>query len=314
MRTKFTLLELLVVIAIISILATLLSPLLSSSREKSRRVSCQNNLRSLGASLRIYAGENDGSLPPSVGNNTVASSLAHDDIGMATTDVATSLVNSAIFHIGYTALHNINILNDPKVYKCPSRSSHDITDDSYNVNLHTAWASGTPSGVGTYGPDQSQTELSYPYFVNNLGSLPASLFLASAVTRSFLKEHFYNSEVNLSRDRVLNHGGYNYGNVLYGDGHVEAKEITGGRFTNNTGSGDQNHWLLYHYKLETFFSTPTTSVNEDTQAQYSVTSNPYEGNINGLDSNGTIDFFDAFTAHYNHDFFGNHDGNPPHRP
>ena len=128
MRRKFTLLELLVVIAIISILATLLSPLLSTAREKSRRVSCQNNLRTLGVSLRIYAGENDGSLPPSVSFNQVFNHdiIPANETSMITDFIPSSKVNSHIAHIGYTALHNINILREPKVYKCPSRQAHEI--------------------------------------------------------------------------------------------------------------------------------------------------------------------------------------------
>ncbi len=63
-RTAFTLIELLVVISIIAILAALLLPTLARSKASARRIVCVNNLSQLGLSVRLYADDFQGNLPP----------------------------------------------------------------------------------------------------------------------------------------------------------------------------------------------------------------------------------------------------------
>ena len=87
---KFTLTELLVVIGIVTVLAAMLVPVLAKAREKARRVNCAGNLKCMGLAMLMYSGENSGYFmitPP--GNN-------------------------------FEPLNTGSILNDGKIYGCPS--------------------------------------------------------------------------------------------------------------------------------------------------------------------------------------------------
>lgn len=62
-RNGFTLIELLVVIAIITILAGILFPVYSRSREQARKTTCMNNLKELGMALAMYIQDYDDTFP-----------------------------------------------------------------------------------------------------------------------------------------------------------------------------------------------------------------------------------------------------------
>jgi prepilin-type N-terminal cleavage/methylation domain-containing protein/prepilin-type processing-associated H-X9-DG protein len=81
----FTLVELLVVIAIIAVLAGLLLPALSRSKEAARAAACIGNLHQIGVALQLYVDDNHNHLPvmrdrSSAGDSPPTNALPSPDV------------------------------------------------------------------------------------------------------------------------------------------------------------------------------------------------------------------------------------------
>ena len=91
----FTLIELLVVIAIIAILAAMLLPALSSSKEMGKRAVCKNNERQIILTMLMYSGDNRGKFPSGVRDNLFEHfSFIHSDTYRYLQEVGSMPTNS----------------------------------------------------------------------------------------------------------------------------------------------------------------------------------------------------------------------------
>src|SRR5579871_4801094 len=79
-RGAFTLAELLVTVAVICILAALLFPALSATRERARSATCANNIQQIALSLRIYGDDHSDTLPEVSNRSAAAADVPSDAI------------------------------------------------------------------------------------------------------------------------------------------------------------------------------------------------------------------------------------------
>jgi len=262
-RRGFTLIELLVVIAIIAILAALLLPALAATKEKAWRVSCVSNLRQIGFGANIYANDSDDFLPLTGWKN------APNDPGAASgnpwqtyevcrfaavgSDVATGKMVEGPYGLGL--LYFRRIIENPKIFYCPSLKTGNYAFDSYN-EVGYPWPAIPPDEAalnsGFNGNPYVRT--SYDYFpqskitINlndpNYGAVTLPMIQTATVTcvspnpndgteaavklPKALKTTDADPKKSVSADVLqtfdsINHktGGQPYGlNILFGDSHV----------------------------------------------------------------------------------------------
>jgi prepilin-type N-terminal cleavage/methylation domain-containing protein/prepilin-type processing-associated H-X9-DG protein len=116
----FTLVELLVVIAVIAILAALLLPSLTKSKEKAAGIVCLNNLKQLETCWHLYAVDNADVLPPN--DSIMAASLDSSPIATGISwcpDHARTDTNTVDLEKGVLFPYNRSVA----IYHCPADRS-----------------------------------------------------------------------------------------------------------------------------------------------------------------------------------------------
>jgi prepilin-type N-terminal cleavage/methylation domain-containing protein len=128
-KKKFTLIEVLVVVAIIGILASLLLPSLSSTRQKSREAVCKNNLKQLTTTQMLFADDNEGAMwATNYGNEWMISNRYYDG------------TNNLYFHESqeqvlepYIGKEINNHTGGMAIYRCPA-SDYDTSSSIWTTN------------------------------------------------------------------------------------------------------------------------------------------------------------------------------------
>ena len=239
-KKAFTLIELLVVIAIIAILAAMLLPALAAAKKKAQKIACVNNVKQLGLSYKIWAGDNEDRYP---NLKSAATGGAQDYVQYSAVAAVKGLNPSMVFMV------MSNELSTPKVTYCPSDSYHSTPPTNFNNSY---------IGVTTFPPAAVQpNQGSASYFVNgnasdsdpqlivagdeNIGNQAATAnngaasygFIATAAApgtpnapSSQLLTGTAWGAANLAWAWTLNENHQKTGNILLSDGSVQSTTVS----------------------------------------------------------------------------------------
>lgn len=224
----FTLVELLVVIAILAILAGLLLPSLSRSKEAAHRTACLSNLRQVGIAIQGYAADHHGKIPygPKAGPYTSPANF-YPSTGAPTSLI--SLYNAA--PVGLGLLLETYLSREPRVLFCPG-SDQRLSAEAELAKVGVRQAQGSyyyrHGGNTLLFDDPAQPPAADHILLENLGrNRQGRLIRALAIDTQFLCP----PEVAVFNVTPATHHRQQAASLLFSDMHALSRPNREARFT-----------------------------------------------------------------------------------
>jgi prepilin-type processing-associated H-X9-DG protein len=225
--------ELLVVIGIIALLISILLPSLNKARETANRVKCANNLRQIGLSITLYAGDNKGNYPRTYWNTNVTAVPDCSSQGYSATDPFTKSAQvpwpTNLFDNVPSSLFLLLRTEDitAAVFNCPSTTAQADLFNGLTVTNRCNFTPPLTQYLSYSYADPFPASPGSSYHLTN--SLDAGFAIAADMnpgisstngTDNVIGSDNSSSSAQLQLSNSNNHAKAGQ-NVLYADGHVE---------------------------------------------------------------------------------------------